>query len=378
MTKFFGFGLLSFLVTGSLTTLAQESTLASWTERVNIQGDFRYRHESVIYENATLGADDVKTHRGRIRARLGLNGKVNEDVTLYLKLATSSGGQRNSYNQTLTSAGSKKDIYLDWAFAQWNLGEDTLLALGKFGTPFETVGQSQIIFDVDFTPEGLAFTSSKNLGALTLETRLGGFWMVDRSEGNDGTDRDSGLFGAQVGAVYPFSTGQVELFVADYYFNNFKDQAVLTGGPSGNSSTFDSVRNQDVYLYDYNLLNAGLSYQFEVADSAVEFYLDYVHNTALSDENTGYIAGLSWGRVKQPGDWKLGYNWRKIEADAVLATLADSDFSSGTTDTQGHSATFAYGVQKGVEAALSYYQSELGIDNSRDYSRVHLDLNLKF
>ena len=68
-------------------------------------------------------------HRNRIRARLGLGAKVNDEWDLGFRLATGHGevsGDPVSTNQTLDEAFSKKPIWLDQAFfgyhPQWFKG----------------------------------------------------------------------------------------------------------------------------------------------------------------------------------------------------------------------------------------------------------------
>lgn len=54
-----------------------------WAENIKINGDLRYRYEMIDEE----GSDN--RNRNRIRARLGVAGKVNDDIEVKMRLATS-------------------------------------------------------------------------------------------------------------------------------------------------------------------------------------------------------------------------------------------------------------------------------------------------
>jgi len=60
-------------------------------------------------------------------------------------------------------------------------------------------------------------------------------------------------------------------------------------------------------------------------------------------------------KAKKPGSWNFRYNYREIEADAVLGTFSDSDFIGGGTDGKGHELNFGYQIGKGSKLAASYF-----------------------
>ena len=80
-----------------------------------------------------------------------------------------------------------------------------------------------------------------------------------------------------------------------------------------------------------------------------------------------------------PGDWQLGYNYRDLQADAVVGAFTDSDFIGGGTGGQGHLFSFAYQVAKNVQAGVTYFLDTIDQTGpDLDYSRVQGDLVLKF
>ena len=122
--------------------------------QAELSGDFRYRYEYIDDDSAA----QVR-HRNRIRARLGLDAKINDEWNLGFRLATAeglSGGDPVSTNQTLDGSYSKKTFWLDLAYLnyhpQWVKGLSAIA--GKMANPFYMVGKNQLIWDHDLTPEG--------------------------------------------------------------------------------------------------------------------------------------------------------------------------------------------------------------------------------
>ena len=101
--------------------------------------------------------------------RLGVTGKVTDDIEVGLRLATaerlsSGNGNPISTNLTLDDAFTKKAIWLDLAYFKWSPKETGLSIFGgKMENPFYRVGGNQLIYDSDLTPEGIAFQFVKSL-----------------------------------------------------------------------------------------------------------------------------------------------------------------------------------------------------------------------
>ena len=48
------------------------------------------------------------------------------------------------------------------------------------------------------------------------------------------------------------------------------------------------------------------------------------------------MAGATLGKAKDKGSWQFDYNYRDLEADAVVGAFSDSDFAGGGTGAEGH------------------------------------------
>jgi hypothetical protein len=97
--------------------------ILQWASKVGLYGDFRYRYEYIGDDSA-----ESDRHRNRIRARLGLDAKVNDEWNLGFRLATAgtqnagTSGDPVSTNQDLNESFSKKPIWIDLAYFNYHPG----------------------------------------------------------------------------------------------------------------------------------------------------------------------------------------------------------------------------------------------------------------
>lgn len=111
------------------------------------------------------------------------------------------------------------------------------------------------------------------------------------------------------------------------------------------------------------------------------YFGDYVANTAAVDENkdTGWLVGFAVRKAKDPGSWQFEYDYRDLQADAVVGQFNDSDFVGGGAGGRGHRFGFSYVLTKNVVPALNYYlASHEGRNNDADYNRLQADIVVKF
>jgi hypothetical protein len=343
-----------------------------WAENVKWSGDLRYRHESIDDDTAT-----TKRDRNRIRARLKMEAKINDEWDAILRLASGSSDSPTSTNQTLGDSGSdsfsSKEIWLDWAYANYHPASISGLniLLGKMGNPFYTVGKNQLIFDGDLSPEGGAATYAWNLNDSTSAQLTGGaFWLRERS-----TDADTSLFGIQGLLKHKLSDDSHILGGVSYYdFGNIQGQSLSGISASGNTTS------GGLYVNDYDILEGFAEYGFKIGQVPAAVFGTYVNNTGAStSEDTAWLIGAKYNKAKKPGSWEVSYNYRDVEKDAVVGGLCDSDFVGGGTDGKGHVLGFKYQLAKNVQAGLSYFMNEKNASSTRDdYKLLQADLVFKF
>jgi hypothetical protein len=349
-------------------TTALPETL-KWIEKVSLYGDFRYRHEQIDGENVN------QRDRHRVRARVGLKGKVNDDWAFDLRLATGNDNSAISTNQDLDGGFSSKDIWLDRAFLTYTSPDITGLSVlaGKMGTPFLAVGGNQLIWDGDLTPEGIAVKyTTKLTDATSLFVNGAGMWVEERS-----SDTDTGLWGIQGGLMHAFEDKSKLTGGASYFkYSNIEGKAAI-GAFAGNTS------QGGVYRHDYELAELFGEYATTLGQTPIAFYGDYVVNTASGvSGDTGWLVGTTYNKASTPGTWEIGYEYRELERDAVLAAFTDSDFINGGTYGKGHKFSFKYALAKNVAAGATYFlnQRDADSDGKRDdtYRRLQLDVEVKF
>jgi hypothetical protein len=343
-----------------------------WVEKVSLYGDFRYRHEQIDGDNVN------QRDRHRIRARLGLKGKITDEWSFDLRLATGTDDSPISTNQDLDGGFTSKDIWLDRAFLTYapHAIDGLSIQAGKMGTPFVTVGGNQLIWDGDLTPEGVAVNyTTKISDAVSLFVNGGGMWVEER-----GSDTDTSLWGMQGGLKHAFEDKSVLTGGAGFFkYGNLQGNPAI-GSFAGNTS------EGGAYKFDYELLEVFGEYATRLGEVPVSLYGDYVVNTASGvSADTGWLLGATWNKAKDPGTWEIGYDYREVERDAVLGAFTDSDFIGGGTHGKGHRFTFKYALAKNVAAGVTYFLNERDGDNAdrsgpRDdqYRRLQLDVELKF
>ena len=355
--------------------LSESNSIADWIEDVKIGGDLRLRYEN-IYD------DDKDNYRNRlrIRARLKLDGKVNDEIDLHFRLASGSESPVG-VNQTLDDAFSSKTIWLDHAYFDYHPEWFAGLSIwgGKMQNPFYKPQKTQLIWDNDLSPEGVAFKYYKNFDPFEVFANSGGFYIDERS-----SDADSALFGIQSGLKYNFE--ELDAYLQGgagyYYFTHTEGYKCFydSDDSHGNSATPEVVGSSDLlYLDEYHLLEIFAELGFSISDIPVSLFGDYVRNTGADDEDTGWLAGFKINQCKKPGSWELVYNYRDLEQNAILGIFADSDFISGGTGVKGHKFTAGYQISDGWMAAISCFINKRDWDNDEnDFRKFQLNLNYKF
>jgi hypothetical protein len=360
------------------TTVSEfPASSGSWTDRVKLDGDFRYRYERIDAEGAET------RRRNRIRARTSVKAQVDDRTEIGFGLATG-GDDPVSTNQTLGAGGSSKSISLNLAYVDWEATDGLHLLAGKFKSPLTRVGGQQLTWDSDWTPEGLALKYKRDWFFMNA---LGTFL-----EGDSGKSNDNFSWGGQFGASTTF--GNVGLTGGIGYYTiptkgsttNFGDPtdpddffgntAVEAGGLAC-GTTADEVC---VYLYDYKLAQAFAEASFDVGEWPALVFFEYINNSDASDHNTGWAFGTKIGRARDRGQMEFNYYYADKQADSMLGMLTDSDFGGGGSDAKGHRLHFNYGVSKSWVIGAQYFINEVNVasGSKSDYNRLMIDMQWKW
>jgi len=383
-------------------------TAPSWTQRIKVKGDVRFRTQ-VDWQDNHDNSNGSRV-RNRIRGRLGVEGKVNDQIAAGIRLVTGSDDARST-NQTLSDDGDgtfgHPEAHLDKYYIKWtpelpnNLGNATFWG-GKFSNPMQ---KTELLWDSDITLDGVGaqFMSSPfNLGDVStnLYSNGGYFWLL----GDQWTKGDPMLISLQGGLkmdlIKDWDAG-LNMGVAYYDFTNVqregRDFTDALSRQGAGTNTF--LPGTTEFEYDYNLVDFLIKYdskQFFDFKMGHGLYSDLIWNTSPNNDNFGVIVGGYIGdkKPKKPGQWKVWGNWRYLERDAVPDYLPDSDFvgwvketgasSGGGTNAQGFNGGIQYAILKNTVLCLEYYWMEpIHLDSGvpgdvEPYQLLQLDIKTKF
>lgn len=352
-----------------------------WLEKIKISGDLRYRHEHTDMEAVSAGRTRWLngSDRDRIRARLMLEAMINEDWDLGFRIASGSSRSPNSTNQDLEDAFSSKELWLDLAYFNWHPAAEKRLNVfgGKMKNPFYKTGKNELLWDNDLNPEGIAAQYAMPLNEIDQVCLNGGGFWVDEST----LDIDTSLWGAQ--AYWKRMMGNPDYVLAgvSYYdYGNLKGRTALSGTWSSASLFFGNTSSGNVYRDDYDIFEAFGEYGFTCAGMPTAIFGSCVWNIAASSkEDTGWLIGTKLNKAKDPGSWEFSYDYRELDADAVVGGFTESDFLGSVTNSRGHKLGFKYQLTKNIQSGLTYYHlEETSSSRNLDYRKLLADLVLKF
>ena len=362
------------------TTIAKRERKMGWAEKIKINGDMRYRYESIDDDRKNVGDADER-NRSRLRARLGITAQVSDDVKAGFALATgTSGGDPISSNSTFGSSNSDKGIVLDQGYIAWKFYDNMTLTAGKTKVPYFKPGKSSLIFDGDLRPEGAHVKYKNNSLFATL-----GYNFLNSDDGSSGNKDIIETYGAQVGYKFKLDKN-TKVTVGLGYYN-----IPLSGSELADvlADEFGNTASGTTYAYDYEIQQVFAEVKTKILGQKSTLYADYIKNDGESNidgisdpkEDTGFVYGVKVGNAKKRGDLAFGYAYQDLEQDATFGAHTDSDFGGGGTDTKGSKISGALGLSKNTSLALVYFDTEYGKESRGeefDYERLQVDLKTKF
>jgi len=348
----------------------------SWTDHLKLKGDLRYRFEIIDKEEKDL------RYRHRIRARIGLHAKVVEDLNAVVQAGTGGADDPVSNNQTLTEAFSSKPLWLDLAYFDYgpSWAEGLHLIGGKHKNQFYKVGKTELLWDPDLNPEGLSLSYKNRFDMVEpFITGVGSF--VEERKADD----DTWLMAAQAGVKFNFLDDDLYILAGGGYYDylNLSGMALLwdpedSFGNTTISEVDDEGNTVLLYANDYNEAEGFVEVGGKLVGYPWAVFGDYVVNTDLSSNNTGWLCGASFGKLKEDLDFWLRYIYREVESDAVVGIFTDSDFKGGGTDGKGHEGNVFFQPVRHVQTGVTYFYNQTTLEEIKYYHRAQIDLKLKF
>jgi len=341
----------------------EKMAAVSWAERIRWKGDFRYRYENIDEENKD------GRNRSRIRARTNLEADLSPTLQVGIGLATG-GDDPVSSNQTIGGGGSSKDIKIDLAYFDWAGLENTHIVGGKYKNFLIRPAKKGLRWDGDWRPEGLGVIWDNDF----IFAQALGTWL--EGDSNKGTE-----FAWAVQGGFNFKTGDWgKLKIgAGYSVFNIAGRTPLFGDPDdfyGNTFVLNPVTGELEFAYDYQNWEAFAEWKI----GKFTLFGNYTVNQEVDDDDTGYLFGAKYGSAKNKGTWDITYFYEKLEKDATVGLLSDSDFGGGGTDAKGHVFSGTYAFHKNWNFKATYFINKINLaqQDDTDYNRLMLDLNFKF
>lgn len=304
------------------------NAVPSWTQRINIDGDIRFRHQSdrldrdntpgstylaaefandngltrspdfasasVLADQSLLStaATNDSRERQRLRLRLGLTAKVTDEVGVGVRLATGNAADRVSTNQTLGNNFNKYQLFVDRAFIRMDPSPLVTLQAGRMPNPWFG---SEMSWSENLNFDGVAATGRWVSEDLTLQPFATVGWFPLRAD-TPPSASSRALMGAQVGLGWqPNERTKLKFGLAYYNYKNLAGRAdtdyeqvldtngnpvLRIGNTYGQHEYSSSLRQRGNTLFETNPLSIpgisplwGLAYEIKpmVLTVAAEF-----------------------------------------------------------------------------------------------------------
>jgi hypothetical protein len=350
------------------TGAQSNSEMPAWIENFILKGDLRLRNE---YINNDPGFDN---NRQRLRFRFGGKTKVNDKVKLSFGLATGSSDNPRSTNQTLEQEFQSKEIWLDYAFVDYEPFEWINFIGGKFKSPFF---HTDMLWDGDIRWDGFAVKMHHEVIPDHTLYLTGGFFPIDDRPAG----KDINLYAGQIGTKSKIGANSIHIKtgLALYGFSDIKgiSAASLAESPGTNTITPGGLVANDFVTINPN---AKIYFSDVVGHRGVGLLGEYAHNLEASTLNDGWRGGIWFGqyKVKQPRDWKLLVQYTRLERDVFFDSFPDSDFNFAGTDGKGWEIIFNYGLAENVFIGIDYYITEKISAPRADQDILQTDIIFKF
>lgn len=351
------------LMTGMMVAgVAMAEEKASWYDSMKLKGDARFRYQSTDQD----GSDTRE--RWRVRGRISLDGKVNDQTKVSLRLVTNT-GDPISDNQTMDNAFEDKDTRFDRITITYTPVEDLDLRFGKMSQPWITV--ADLVMSGDVNPEGLAANYAFDAGMVELMLHGGAFVIDERSK-----DDETMLYSGQAGLKFKLGEKAYLLVGGTVYaYDNVKGMGLQVDEEDGfGNSTVEADDGSLTYASDYMITEAFVEASFNAGLPVTLGGQYMVNGDAETSDDTGY---LFKAKTKVSGI-EIGYQYRYLEADSAFGAFAESTDTGNGTDVEAHIPYVKFNINKNLSLKTQYAMAENGLDNGKNRDTLKIDLVAKF
>jgi hypothetical protein len=349
----------SFLVWGGNDVAFAEPTVSfsKWLKEVKFSGDLRLRQE--YFDRKTDGQID----RSRQRFRLRINSDWMLPSNWMVRFAVASGtGEQVSTNQSFDNLGSEKEIWIDKAYAAWQPCREAKLTGGKMDSPLWRPYTADLLWDVDFNPEGFGQNVETKIGSVKIFVNALQMSVDEDSGANTATGEkaDQWEFSEQAGVETRLLGATIKAAAANHYWKN-ENQGTLSQVTinDGNRRTAGGV-----LLNNFNVNEYSGEVSLTVCRLPVSLQGSIINNRGARSDlgsrlNDGYQAGTIVGKAKERNTWEAAYFNKWLQQDATVADVADADFGDGGTNRKGHIYWVAFAPHNWMVIQLKHYDVDV-------------------
>jgi hypothetical protein len=334
--------------------------MPDWVTSYKIGGDFRGRFDQITAPN---NENYVSRDRFRYRLRFGIVANMLDNMEVGFRLGSGDAakgyntGNPLSSNSTMQDNASKKNIYIDTAYAKWtalNSGNWLLAAtIGKMENPFNF---TPMVFDPDLTPEGAAITGAYTFNDVHTIAFTGAAFVQDEEAGST---QDPALYGGQVllnskwtpklassvGAGVLFIGSPQQLTTANVPYINQGNTRYSYIPAGGSTSVVGLKYNFNPVIADANVTYTLDSFPFQTGTFPIKVGGEFIDNPACGQNNLGYWLGATLGKSGTRHTWDLSYRYEWLESDAWYDQLVDDDNGAYYAPTVAGGTTSNYSSQ---------------------------------
>lgn len=327
----------------------------TWLENLKFCGDLRLRYQGDSFNwGASDGSEKKDRNRARFRLRFGVvKTWLDDQIEVGFRLATGENNDATSPHQTFTGDFSKKDVWIDLAYASYapKAFKGFSITGGKMKNPWL---MNEIFMDTNVNPEGFwAQYKFPPVGPLGFFAGAG-YFVVQERAGTSDPIHDTVMYGYQAGMDWKICK-DVKYTVASY-FQDYDHYDTSGASARGNDSPLTSVPG-------FAVLGLTNNFEFKAFDLPWQVFTDWARNcderdttAQYEDDHNAYAMGISVGQNKKKGDWSVKYIYAIVQADALPGPFVDATF--GFANRRGHVLKGSYNILDNLTAGLNILFTE--------------------
>lgn len=374
---------ISFIICFCSTSLFSQSDTLD--QRLNFFGDFRFRVEQDWNSRKPDGTFREDRTRFRIRARIGMEYKINHWAIIRSRIRTGNINDQQGPHLTLGGNGGEFGLYqIGFDEAYLHLKSKLISAqFGKFSFPFEN--HNELFWNDNVCPEGISlktqypFSSSGFMNDIQLTVA---HFIIHSN--NSPLKNDAFLQAAQLSMHS--RNERFKIYPAIFRFRN------LSNIPDGKGTI----------LMNYTIFHLGSSFQIQ-GPTHLSVGFDYFNNLEdyksineiediFKDQKQGFSIQAGIGELKAKNDFMIKIYYAHLQKYAVVDYFAQNDwarwdyseygvFGSRLTNFKGLEFRLGYAIDQNIKLILrTYFVNQITTAASfrETGSRVRLDIDVKF